>query len=224
MTRPDAARQELARQAEYYAQRAGQYDAVYTRPERQQDLARLRELVPPLVAERRVLEIAAGTGYWTEVMSRSATAITATDLNTETLQVARRREYGPARVSFLIADAYRPDLVSGDFDLVFCGFWWSHVRRADAGRFLRGLRDRLAAGTPMILLDNRYVPGSSTPISRTGPDGDTYQQRQLADGRRFEVVKNFPTGRQLADDLAGHATGLRWTELDHYWLAACALR
>ena len=55
---------------EYYRQRAAEYDEVYRKPERQADLARLRQLLPPLVAGKRVLEIAAGTGYWTEVLAR----------------------------------------------------------------------------------------------------------------------------------------------------------
>ena len=63
--------------AEYYRERAAEYDAVYAKPERQEDLARLHGLLPPLVAGQRVLEIAAGTGYWTRVLSGSATAITA---------------------------------------------------------------------------------------------------------------------------------------------------
>ncbi len=214
----------MSQQAEYYAERAAEYDAVYARPERQDDLAALDELLPPLVAGHRVLEIAAGTGYWTQVMSGSAAAITATDLNDQTLQVARSRAYGPAPVSFLIADAYAPAAVPGDFDLVFCGFWWSHILRADIGRFTRGLRGRLAPGTAMILLDNRYVPGSSQPISRTGPGGDTYQRRRLSDGRSYEVVKNFPTCAQLRSDLAAAASDLRWTELEYYWLATCMLR
>src|ERR1700728_5395396 len=82
--------------AEYYRERAAEYDAVYAKPERQQDLARLHGLLPPLVAGQRVLEIAAGTGYWTRVLSGSAASITATDLNAETLELARAREYGGA--------------------------------------------------------------------------------------------------------------------------------
>jgi len=64
--------------AEYYRERAAEYDAVYAKPERQQDLARLHGLLSPLVAGQRVLEVAAGTGYWTRVLSGSAAAITAT--------------------------------------------------------------------------------------------------------------------------------------------------
>lgn len=208
---------------EYYAQRAAEYDEVYRKPERQDDLARLRRLLPPLVAGKRVLEVAAGTGYWTQVLAGTAAAIMATDLNAETIAIATQRSYGPARVDMQIADAYRLEAVPGDFDLVFCGFWWSHIRRADIPRFLAGVRERTGPGTGLILLDNRYVPGSSHPVTRTGPDGDTYQRRELADGRGYEVLKNFPDRLQLEADLAGAAVGLTWTELEYYWLATCVL-
>ena len=82
---------------------------------------------------------------------------------------------------------------------------------------------RVAPGTSLVLLDNRYVPGSNHPVTRTEPDGDTYQRRQLADGRSYEVLKNFPTRAQLTADLAGSATALAWTELEYFWLAACTL-
>jgi SAM-dependent methyltransferase len=208
---------------EYYAERAAEYDEVYRKPERQADLAQLRRLLPPLVAGKRVLEVAAGTGYWTQVLSATAAAITATDLNAETIAIAAQRDYGPARVRMQTADAYRLDAVPGDFDLVFCGFWWSHVRRADIPRFLAGVRERTGPGTGLMLLDNRYVPGSNHPVTRTGPDGDTYQLRELTDGRSYEVLKNFPDRQQLEADLAGAAVGLTWTELEYYWLAVCVL-
>lgn len=209
---------------DYYADRAAEYDEVYRKPERQPDLARLKQLLPPMVAGKRVLEIAAGTGYWTQVLATTAAAITATDLNAETVAIAAQREYGPAPVALRTADAYRLDSVPGEFDLVFCGFWWSHVGRADVARFLAGVRARTGPGTSLVLVDNRYVPGSSTPVSRTAPDGDTYQRRQLADGREYEVLKNFPSRAQLAADLAAAATDLDWTELEYYWVASCVLR
>jgi hypothetical protein len=127
-------------------------------------------------------------------------------------------------VALRAADAHRLDTVPGEFDLVFCGFWWSHVARADISRFLGGVRERTGPGTTLLLLDNRYVPGSNTPISRTAPDGDTYQRRSLADGREYEVLKNFPGREQVAADLHDAATDLAWTELTYYWLASCVLR
>jgi SAM-dependent methyltransferase len=209
---------------DYYADRAAEYDEVYRKPERQDDLARLKQLLPPLVAGKRVLEIAAGTGYWTQVLASTAADVVATDLNAETIAIATQRDYGPAPVVWRMADAYRLDAVPGEFDLVFCGFWWSHILRADISRFVAGVRARTGPGTTLVLVDNRYVEGSNVPVSRTGPDGDTYQRRSLADGREYEVIKNFPSQQQLAADLEPAATDLAWTELEYYWVASCVLR
>jgi len=209
---------------DYYAERAWEYDEVYRKPERQADLARLKQLLPPLVAGKRVLEIAAGTGYWSQVLATAAASITATDLNAETIAIAAQRDYGPASVSLRTADAYQLDTVPGEFDLVFCGFWWSHMPRADIPRFLAGVRARTGPGTVLVLVDNRYVPGSSTPISRAAEGGDTYQRRRLADGREYEIVKNFPGREQVAADLQADATDLTWAELDYYWVASGTLR
>jgi SAM-dependent methyltransferase len=210
--------------AEYYRERAAEYDAVYAKPERQQDLATLHGLLPPLVAGLRVLEIAAGTGYWTRVLSSSAAAITATDLNAETLDLARARDYGRADVTFRLADAFSLDRVPGEFGAAFAGFFWSHVLRADVPRFLAGLSARLAPGARLIVVDNRYVPGSNHPISRTTEAGDTYQLRTLSDGRGYEILKNFPDREQFTADVADVAAEVRWTELRYYWLATCVLR
>ena len=213
-----------AQLARYYRDRAPEYDAVYAKPERQSDLAELHQVLPPLVAGARILEIAAGTGYWTQTLSRSAAAITATDLNPETLDVARGREYGPALVTFGTADAYALDQVPGEFDLAFVGFFWSHILLADLPRFLNGLHGRLGSERRIIVLDNRYVPGSNHPISRASEQGDTYQIRTLADGRSYEIVKNIPDRAQFAADVADYVTDLEWTELPYYWMACCALR
>jgi SAM-dependent methyltransferase len=209
--------------SDYYQQRAPEYDEVYAKPERQADLAELTVLLRPLVAGRHVLELAAGTGYWTQVIARAAASVTATDLNPETLAIAATRDYGGAEPLLLTADAYRPDAVPGDFDLIFCGFWWSHVGRADIGRFLAAISARVPSGARLVLTDNRYVPGSNHPITRTGPDGDTYQRRRLHDGREFEVLKNFPSRDQLATDLRPYGTSLSYSELTYYWLASCEL-
>lgn len=209
--------------SDYYRDRAAEYDAVYAKPERQDDLATLRGLLTP-VAGGRVLEIAAGTGYWTQVLSASASSVTATDINPETLDVARARPYGPAPVSFQLADAYALQEIPGQFDLAFIGFFWSHVLRADLPRFLGGLHDRLGPGATVMVLDNRYVPGSSTPISRTTPEGDTFQLRTLHDGRRYEILKNFPERGQFTADVAAIGADVEWTQLRYFWLATFRLR
>ena len=192
---------------EYYRERATEYDTIYEKPERQEDLATLRGLLPSLVEGRSVLELACGTGYWTTALASSAHSVLATDLNESTLAVARTRPY-PSPVRFAVADAFALDDIPGDFDAIYAGFFWSHIPRADVRRFVDGLLERAEL---VILADNLYVEGSSSPITRTDALGDTFQTRRLADGREFEVLKNFPGDAEFA--------GCR-TDLTYYWLAA----
>ena len=56
----------------YYSVRAPVYEAIYEKPERQADLTVLKQLVPSLLAGRDVLEVACGTGYWTQVIGSFA--------------------------------------------------------------------------------------------------------------------------------------------------------
>jgi demethylmenaquinone methyltransferase/2-methoxy-6-polyprenyl-1,4-benzoquinol methylase len=72
----------------------------------------------------------------------------------------------------------------------------------------------------MVFFDNRYVAGSSSPMSRHDQDGNTWQRRQLRDGSSFEVIKNFPTAGELL--AAGRAIGGTATviELRYFWCLA----
>ena len=54
----------------YYAARAPYYDAVYSKPERREDIAYLTTYLPERLRGRTVLEIACGTGYWTSTSPR----------------------------------------------------------------------------------------------------------------------------------------------------------
>jgi protein-L-isoaspartate O-methyltransferase len=165
-----------------------------------------------------IFELAAGTGYWTEVLSASALGILATDLNDETLAIARRRRYG-CPVEFARADAFSLGDPDGRFDAAFVGFWWSHVALAELPRFLASLHRRIGPGREIIVVDNRYVEGSNHPLSRRDADGNTYQLRRLKSGACYEVRKNFPGEPELARALVGHAAGPPELELlTYYWL------
>jgi demethylmenaquinone methyltransferase/2-methoxy-6-polyprenyl-1,4-benzoquinol methylase len=70
----------------------------------------------------------------------------------------------------------------------------------------------------VVLMDNRFVDGSNTAISRRDAAGNTYQQRSLKDGTRHEVVKNFPTPAELEAVFAPEVEVLSIAELTHYWM------
>jgi demethylmenaquinone methyltransferase/2-methoxy-6-polyprenyl-1,4-benzoquinol methylase len=203
----------------YYAQRAREYERVYDKPERQADLAQLRADVPALFTGTRVLEIACGTGYWTPLIAAQAAAVLALDSAEETLAIARRKQYPKAKVRFEQGDAYRLPEWPEPFSACFAGFWWSHVPLGRLDAFLFGLGGRLAPGARVVFLDNRYIEGSSTPISRRDVDGNGYQARRLADGSSHEVLKNFPAPGELEARLAHHGSEVRVREYQYYWLA-----
>jgi SAM-dependent methyltransferase len=207
---------------EYYRARANEYDAVYDKPDRQPDLLQLRAGIPELMTGRHVLDVAAGTGYWTDVYADVAASVAATDVNIATLDVARRRRAWPETVRFIEADAFDLRQVDGHFDAAMVGFFWSHVRLEHLGGFLAGLADRLEPGAVAVFIDNRFVDASSTSIARTDAAGNTYQRRALTDGTSWEVLKNFPTVDEIRSSLAPHATAVTVNEVQHYWIASCA--
>jgi len=209
-----------ARLVDYYARRASEYESVYRKPERQADLALLSETLAGAFPGMDVLEMACGTGYWTERIARSARRIVALDAAADVLAIARAKDYGACRVSFLIGDAYTLDEAPCDCTAGFHGFWWSHVPQQRLAAFVRAFHARLPAGAPVVMIDNAYVEGSSTPIARADENGNTYQVRQLGDGSTHEVLKNFPSPEEIRMQLAEQATDIVVRQLTYYWIAS----
>ena len=205
--------------AEYYAQRASEYERVYQKPERQSDLGKLKEVLSEAFAAEDVLEVACGTGYWTQIIAHSARSIVATDVNDEVLAIARHKDCGACRVTFLKADAYSPADGHHGCTAGFHGFWWSHIPKPRISVFLRGFHAALPRGAQVVMIDNVYVEGSSTPISRRDEQGNSYQTRRLRDGSTHEILKNFPSPAELRETLQSSADDVRMTSLQYYWMA-----
>jgi demethylmenaquinone methyltransferase/2-methoxy-6-polyprenyl-1,4-benzoquinol methylase len=208
----------------YYAKRAAIYEQVYDKPERQHELEWLRRRVPEIFSGRIVLEVACGTGYWTQYIARTASRVYACDINDAVLEIAREKPIPPGRVSFFKADAVTLEGAPGGCDAAFAGFWWSHVKKSDLAKFVQNLAARLASGSVVAILDNRYAEGSSTPISRRDAEGNTYQVRHLPNGEEYEVLKNFPTPEELAEAVRPVAREAHLEAVTYYWLMAFKIR
>ena len=214
----------MARLAHYYSKRAAEYEQIYEKPERQHELEWLRNRVPMLFRNKIVLEIACGTGYWTQFIARSAKRVYACDINEAVLEIAREKRIAGGRSEFFKADAIALDTVPAGCNAAFAGFWWSHVKKSDLERFVANLARRIEPGSVVAMLDNKYVEGSSTAISRRDAEGNTYQMRRLANGDQYEVLKNFPTAPELTQAVRGVARDARLEELQYYWLLVFTLR
>jgi demethylmenaquinone methyltransferase/2-methoxy-6-polyprenyl-1,4-benzoquinol methylase len=204
---------------DYYAARAPEYDRVYDKPERQSELRLIERWLPTAFAGRHVLEVAAGTGYWTRFIAPQAATLLATDAVPQTLEIARSRVQG-GKVSYAVADAFALPAALGQFDAAFAGFWLSHVPRRDIGRFLQSLHARLKPGAKVLLLDNRYVEGSNLPISERDAEGNTYQARRLQNGSTHRVMKNFFGEDELLAMIRGVGCRAVYHQWIHYWALA----
>jgi demethylmenaquinone methyltransferase/2-methoxy-6-polyprenyl-1,4-benzoquinol methylase len=203
--------------AAYYAKRAAEYERIYTKPERQADLATLRARLGRLFAGRRVLELACGTGYWTDVFAAQAAQVTALDLNEEVLEIARTKT-NAVKVQFVRGSAYEIPEFGRTHDALFAGHWWSHVPLDGLDEFVETATRAVAPGALMAFFDNRYVQGSSTPVARRDAQGNTYQARKLDDGSSHEVLKNFPEESELIQRASRHGWGAHVELLPHYWM------
>lgn len=200
----------------YYADRANEYERVYAIPERQDDLRALRHLFQQTLSGQNVLEVACGTGYWTQPVSETARSILATDVNQEVMELAQRKTYPKSNVRFQLADALTLDGVSGQFTAGFAAFWWSHIKLSELPHFLRAFHAKLGPGRLVLFADNT-LKGTRHPFTRQDDEGNTYQTRRLEDGRQYEVLKNLPTEADLRAYIDGIATDINFTNLTYYW-------
>jgi ubiquinone/menaquinone biosynthesis C-methylase UbiE len=207
----------------YYAKRANEYERIYEKPERQNDLAILRKLCAQTLAGHDIFEIACGTSYWTQVISQTAKSITATDINEEVLQIARVKNYG-CEVCFEKIDAFNLSFPKNNFTAGLAAAWWSHLQKSEIRNFLFQFHRQFSSGALLVFMDNKFVPGSNTPISRTDDEGNTYQLRKLESGNEYEVLKNFPDEKEARKIIGDSAVEIRWTELQYYWLLTYKLK
>lgn len=212
------------RMEQYYAKRAAVYEQVYDKPERQHELEWLRRRVPEIFRGRTVLEVACGTGYWTQFIAREAARVHACDINEAVLEIAREKPIPAGRVSFFKADAVTLEGAPAGCDAAFAGFWWSHVKKSELAKFVANLSAKLAPGAVVAILDNRYAEGSSTAISRRDAEGNTYQMRPLPNGEEYEVLKNFPAPEELAETVRPVAREAHLETLTYYWLLVFTIR
>ncbi|MET7403241.1 class I SAM-dependent methyltransferase [Dactylosporangium sp. NPDC005572] len=183
----------LAEQVGYYRHRAGEYDATAYG-----DVAAARERIARLVARMRpagrVLEIACGTGLWTEALTGHAGSVLAIDAAPETIAIARERAPG---ATFEVADVFAWSTAER-FDVVFFSAWLSHVPERRFAEFWDKLRGLLADGGRVWFLDEHVDEQA-----KEAWVGDEIVERTLQDGRTFRIVKQFIDPASLVERLRG---------------------
>jgi demethylmenaquinone methyltransferase/2-methoxy-6-polyprenyl-1,4-benzoquinol methylase len=217
----------LDEQARYYAARAEEYDDWWFRRGRydrgpeatarwRAEAAEVEAALAAFGPRGDVLELACGTGLWTERLAQHADRVDAVDAAPAVLDVARRRldrTSGRAEVRLLQADlfAWSPPR---RYDAVVFAHWLSHVPDARFAAFWDVVADALVPGGRAFLVDSRRTTRSTATDHVQPGQGKDTMVRRLDDGRAFRIVKRFWEPAALAAELAelGRRTELTATE------------
>jgi len=195
----------IADQIDYYRARADEYDEWFHRHGRydrgavhraqwQRAFATLQTALANVPPYRRALELACGTGLWTERLAAHANAVTAFDAAPEMLEINRARidrsSVTQVDVEYVEADIFqwRPPR---RYDLVFFSFWLSHVPAARFNRFWELVDNALTPDGTVFFIDSAYTPNSTARDHELGTRSDGTETRRLNDGSEYTVVKIF---------------------------------
>ena len=206
----------LDEQLAYYRARAGEYDEWWLREGRYDrgsawngrwhvETARLREVFDGVGVSGSVVELAAGTGLWTQLIVQRGASVTALDGSAEALDVNRER-LGPAtaNVDYQVVDLFEWEPQRRWDAMVHC-FWLSHVPRDRLAEFWDRCRRAQRNGASVFFADS-LLAEASTAADHVAPASSTsVVTRRLNDGREFRVIKNFYEPAELID--AGRVAG-----------------
>lgn len=232
MERPISA-QTLQEMKAYYRARAQEYDEWFYRQGRYNRgpeanarwFAEADEVFATLdtfALTGDVLELAPGTGIWTERLVRTAATITAVDASPEMIEINRTRVADP-RVSYVLADLFSWQ-AERPYDAIFFGFWLSHVPQERLDDFFRSITTMLRPGGKIFFVDNRREPTSMAINHQLPEQGSQLMVRTLNNGQSFEIVKNFYDPADLVARCGRAGLDIAVRETATYFLYGCGTR
>lgn len=223
----DAVERVLAEQADYYRERAAEYEDWWFRRDRydhgtQTNARWFADAGEVEAALRRfdpagdVLELASGTGLWTRHLVERATSVTALDGSPEMHALGRVR-VDDERVRYLEADIFNWE-PQRTFDVCFFGFWLSHVPEAHFAEFWAKVRRVSGPDGRVFFVDSlRHTKASARDHALPERD-DELMLRRLADGREYQIVKRFYEPAELQRKLAGLGWDIEVEETSTFFL------
>ncbi len=204
---------------DYYRARAAEYEQIYYRdvPERRQEIADQFKFIEKLAAGKTVLDLACGSGYWTQAAAKNAREVIATDIALEMIKEAQNKKYN-SPVTFINSDIYDLPFKSALFDLIIIGFWFSHEPKQNYSRFFEIIERPLKDDGQIWLIDNNPpAEGTKSDFLHTDQAGNKFKSRRLNDGREFSILKNYFNQNELLNIFSKPFRISQLTYNKYYW-------
>jgi len=201
---------------EYYNKRAKEYEQIYHRDDsvRQSELAKIKNLLRDSFRNKSVLEVACGTGYWTEAVAQTAKYITAVDYSVEIIHLAKTKEI---KATFINDDAFSLKKVSDIFNAGLANFWFSHIPKAQINSFLNTFHKKLQPKSTVIMTDNIYNKDIGGELINKYGDENTYKLRTLNDGTSYQIIKNYYNEEELNIIFRRYSSEIKINIEKYYW-------
>lgn len=228
----------LEEQKSYYQARANEYDDWFYRrgrydhgPEHrtqwEAEVAEVRQSLHEFNLTGQVLDIAAGTGIWTQELVKMADHVTVLDSSEEMLKLNRQKMQG-SNISYTLTDLFYWQPVMA-YDAVFMGFWLSHVPPALLYDFIGTVAGALKAGGKLFFVDSSAEPTSRARdiveaakqqnLTTDSPGSDRLTvRRRLKDGREFQIVKIFYRPDELIERFKAYNIDITIKQTDTFFL------
>lgn len=189
----------LQQQIAYYRARAAEYDEWFYRKGRFNhgeaenkrwfdEAAKVRDVLHSLPKQRHILELAPGTGIWTQELLKLSDKITAIDASPEMIEINKAKVQSD-KVTYRQADLFEWQPTQ-EYDMIFFSFWLSHVPPEKLDGFLQKVKQALKIGGVVFMVDSKRKP-SSTAKDHVLPSEGVVMKRTLNDGSNFEIIKIY---------------------------------
>ncbi|MFB2880948.1 class I SAM-dependent methyltransferase [Floridanema aerugineum] len=199
----------LQEQIQYYRERASEYDEWFFREgrydrgeqHRRQWFSEVFEVEAALRASKPsgdVLDLACGTGLWTQHLVPLANRVTAVDSSPEAIALNKQRVNSNS-VEYIVADIFNWT-PNQQFDYIFFGFWLSHVPKEKFVPFWQMIKGALKPDGRIFFVDSLFTQDSTAKDHAT-LNKQGYAQRKLNDGQTYRIVKIFYEPNELEESL-----------------------
>jgi len=217
----------LQQQISYYQARSSEYDEWFLRQGRYdrgaklnqqwfREVEQVRDALARFSPVGKVLELACGTGLWTEQLLTHAQSVTAVDAAAEVLELNQQR-LRSSKVKYIQADifAWQPE---EQYDVIFFSFWLSHVPEQYFEQFWKMVRRGLKDDGRVFFIDSKYETTSTARDHHLSEDQIGTAKRRLNNGQEYLIVKIFYECERLEERLRQMKWDVKVYETPNYFI------